>query len=637
MKRKLASLMVTILLLSVVLSGCGGKTPAGPEVSYWDEYKSTFSSGITTLNPFTLPGTSYYTFIANIIDGLVETDVYARFVPALAERWETNEDTTVWTFYLRKGQYWVDSTGNKTQWEITAQDFVDSLKYVADPANGAKNVSTILGVVKGLRAYYDDLADIDEGIDIGKTRDEVVAAFEETVGVKALDDYTLQYTLSGPTPYFLSYATLELFLPIEKEFMEQVGEDFGTNKESLLYCGSYYISHWERDKQIIMTKNEHYWDKDKITLKSLNFEAVADGISSVELFQRGQIATTSLTSEELASIKSTEWEDYVYLSDKTLTTYWFTFNFKSKNPEFQTAIQNLNFRKAIYAAIDRVTLSAIWEPENPEFFCRYTLLPEGCMFDENGRDYTDYPGLIEYKNGNPFQPEKAREYMEAAIAELCDAEGNIKGVVPGTKVDMLPIEEFTVDGKLPIDILYTSGSSETEMKKALLVKEMLTTYLGEENVNVILGFSRNSFTNEVWALGNWDLVDDSYGFRFGDPSANLNRITTDGSLNDSQYEVPEFDALVEKANRIYTINERYAAFAEAEKWMLDNAMIIPYMTGGGSYRMTRVVPYTTPQGYFGMAGYKFKGAKIQDKPVTKEQHAQLKAEYEEALRALSGN
>ncbi|MGI6666527.1 MAG: hypothetical protein ACOX5Q_03585 [Bacillota bacterium] len=240
------------------------------------------------------------------------------------------------------------------------------------------------------------------------------------------------------------------------------------------------------------------------------------------------------------------------------------------------------------------------------------------------------------RTAQPFQPDKAREYMDAAVAELCDAEGNLKGVKPG-KVDMLPIDEFTVDGKLPIDILYTSGSSETEMKKALLVKEMLTTYLGEGNVNVILGFSQTSFTNEVWVPANWDLVDDSYGFRFGDPSANLNRITTDGSLNDSQYEVPEFDALVEKANGIYTINERYAAFAEAEKWMLDNAMIVPYMTGGGSYRMTRVVPYTTPAGYFGMASYKFKGAVIQDQPVTKEQHAQLKAEHEEALRALSGN
>ncbi len=632
MKRISIVFLVILMSVSLVLTGC--VTEKEPDVNYWDVYKSTFSGGLTTLNPFTLGATSQYTYVANIIEGLVETDVYGRFVPALAESWETNDDTSVWTFYLREGEYWVDHNGDKTEWEVTAQNFVDSLRYVSDPSNGAKNFSTIRDVVKGLADFYYDLADIDDGIDIGKTREAIVNSFGETVGVKALDKYTLEYTLSGPTPYFLSYACLELFLPVEQEFLDQVGEDFGTNKESLLYCGGYYISEWDRDKLVVMDKNEHYWDKENITLNSLNFEAVADGVSGVELFQRGQIATTRLTSEELNTIRSTEWEDYVYLADKTLTTFWFSYNFKSRNPEFQTAIHNLNFRKALYSAIDAVTLSAIWEPQDPEFFCRYTLLPEGCMFDENGIDYTDYPGLVEYKNNVPYDPELAREYMEKAIEELCDADGNITGVTPGTKVDMLPIAEFIVDGKLPIDIVYTCSDSETEMKHALLVKEMLTNNLGSENVNVILGFSNISFSDEVWALDNWDLVHDSYGFRYGDPSANLNRITTNGALNDGEYEVPEFDALIEKANKIYTINERYKAFVEAELWMLDNAMIKPYMTGGGSYRMTRIVPYTTPEGYFGMASYKFKGAVIQDTPVTKEQHAKLKADYEKALGEL---
>ncbi len=633
MRRFGALLMASLLILSVVFAGCTRKEP---DVSFWDVYKSTFSGGLDTLNPFTLSATSLYTYIANVIEGLVETDSYARFTPALATDWETNDDTSVWTFHLREGEYWVDHKGQKTEWEVTAQNFVDSLRFVADPANGAKNFGTIRDVVKGLADYYYDLADIDDGIDIGKTREEVLASFDETVGVKALDRYTLEYTLSGPTPYFLYYVCLELFLPLEQGFIDQVGEDFGTSKENLLYCGGYYISEWDRDKLVVLTKNDHYWDKEHITLKSLNFEAVADGVSGVELFKRGQIASTKLSSEELSTINATEWEDYVYLADKTLTTYWFSYNFKSKNPEFQKAIQNLNFRKALFAGIDAVTLSAIWEPENPEFFCRYTLLPEGCMFDENGVDYTDYPGLVDYKNNPPYDPQLARSYMEKAVEELCDADGNIIGVTPGKKVDMLPIAEFTSDGKLPIDILYTCGDGETEMKHALLVKEMLTENLGSENVNVILGFSNISFSDEVWALDNWDLVHDSYGFRYGDPSANLNRITTDGSLNDSEFVVPEFDALVEKANKTYTINERYAAFAEAELWMLDNAMIKPYMTGGGSYRMTRVVPYTTPEGYFGMVSYKFKGAVVQDAPVTKAQHRELREKHERELAELAG-
>src|SRR5699024_288691 len=131
------------------------------------------------------------------------------------------------------------------------------------------------------------------------------------------------------------------------------------------------------------------------------------------------------------------------------------------------------------------------------------------------------------------------------------------------------ITEFEVDGKLPIDILYTSGSSENEMKKSLLVKEMLETYLGKENVNVILGYANNSFSDEVWALGNWDLVDDSFGFRYGDPSANLNRLTTDYDICDSQYSVPEYDAMIEEAMNTFETKERYTKYSEAEAWMLD--------------------------------------------------------------------
>ncbi|HHY12721.1 MAG TPA: hypothetical protein GX529_08840 [Firmicutes bacterium] len=117
--RKLPVLLLAILMfLSTVFTGC--TTEKEPEVSYWDVYKSTFSGGLTTLNPFTLSGTSQYTYIANIIEGLVETDIYGRFVPALAESWDTNEDTSVWTFHLREGEYWVDHNGEKTEWEVTA-------------------------------------------------------------------------------------------------------------------------------------------------------------------------------------------------------------------------------------------------------------------------------------------------------------------------------------------------------------------------------------------------------------------------------------------------------------------------------------------------------------------------------------
>lgn len=643
MKKLLAS-----VLALVMLAGCAGgpqtsapvqESPAGstgPAPTYTDTYQSTFSTAITSLNPYCTEHTSDYVFIANLIEGLVETDIYGRAVPCLAESWESNEDFSVWTFHLRPNVYWVDCDGNETEYEVTADDFVAGIRYIAEPNNSASGFSTIRGVIDGLADYYYNLVDIDDGEDIGQTREEVLASFDETVGVKALNDYTLEYTLTGPCPYFLSYAQLDLTLPVEQAFLDQVGDRYGTSKENLLYNGGYYVSTWDLDKQLIFTKNEHYWDVDSLTINTLQWEYVSDSISSLEMFQRGNITGTSLTSEEVSSIRGGEWEDYINLSEKTVTTYWFSYNFATKNPEMAAAVQNENFRKAVFAAIDAVTLSAIWEPNNPEFFCRYTLLPENCMFDEDGRDYTDYGRLPQYRDTDPFDVDAARAYMEAAAAELCEADGvTLKGVTPGA-VDMLPITEFSVDGKLPIDIVFCSSSSDSDMKKAVLVKNMLETYLGTDYINVILGYSSNSFSAEVLDLGNWDLVDDSYGFRYADPSANLNRCTSDYDITASSYQIPEFDAMVAAADATYDISQRYAAYAEAECYLLDHAYLKPYMSGGGSYNMTRLVPYTEPGGYFGLARYKMKGALIQEEPVSKTQYEQLTQQYEAEKAALAG-
>lgn len=654
--KKILALLLALVMLIGVLAGCtnqtqpnddpdatgdpsttdSGNQPSGsPDVAYVNAYKSTFSESITSMNPYCTGGTSDYIFIANIVDGLVETDKYGTAVPCLAESWEHNDDYSVWTFHLRPDVYWVDHNGEVTEYKVTADDFVAGIRYIAEPTHNASSFSTISGVIAGLQEYYENLVNIDDGQDVGMTRDEVLASFDETVGVKALDEYTVEYTLTGPCPYFLSYAQLDLMLPVEQAFLDQVGEDYGLAMDKMLYNGGYYISAWDLDKQFVLTKNEHYWDVDNITLDTLQWEFISDSISTLEMFQRGNVTDVSLGSEEIASIRGGEWENYIYLSEKTVTTYWYSFNFATKNPEMAAAVQNENFRKAIFTAIDAVTLSAIWEPNDPEFFCRYTLLPENCMFDEDGVDYTDYGRLKEYKENNPFNAETAKGYMEAAVAELCEADGvTLKGVTPGT-VDMLPMTEFEADGKLPIDIVYSSSNSDTEMKKATLVKNMLETYLGTEYVNVILCYSNNNFTAEVLDLGNWDLYDNSYGFRYADPSANLNRCTSDFDITDSSYQIPEFDAMIAAADATYDLSERYAAYAEAELYLLDHAYIKPYMTGGGSYKMTRLVPYTVPGGYFGLGRYKMKGALIQETPVTTEQHAQLKEQYDAERAALA--
>ena len=253
--KKTIALLLTLVMLSCIVAGCSGNQnnnapqdndPANtaapaqtdePQVVYEKTYKSTFSTSITSMNPYCTEFTSDYNFISNIAEGLVETDIYGRPSPCMAESWEHNDDFSVWTFHIRPDVYWVDCSGSKTEYKVTADDFVAGIRYIADPANNASGISTIRNVIAGLYDYYYALVDIDDGTDIGKTRDEVVASFDETVGVKAVDEYTVEYTLSGPCPYFLSYAQLDMTLPVEQAFLDSVGEDFGTSKETMLYNG----------------------------------------------------------------------------------------------------------------------------------------------------------------------------------------------------------------------------------------------------------------------------------------------------------------------------------------------------------------------------------------------------------------
>ena len=618
-------ILVLLLAAAMALGALAACKPAGtPEVTYQDTYKTTFSSSITSLNPDATETTSDYWFTANFLDALLETDEKGVLVPALAEDWEHNDDYTVWTFHLRKDIPWVDYTGEKTEFLVDADDFISGLRYVADPLSPVNNFSTIRNIIAGLADYYYLLSDIDDGTVTDQTREQAVATFEETVGIKALDQFTVEYTLATPCSFFDSFAPQDLLLPVEQSFLDVVGEEYGTDKDKLLYNGGYYISTWDRDKQITMTKNPHYWDLDKLTVKTLSFEYVADGSTSIEMFKRGDLSSVSLSSEEVETLKGSEWEKYVYLTDKTPVTFWYSFNFATKNPESAAAVQNENFRKAIFTAINAVTISALYEPNNPAFFTRYTLLPENMMFDEDGKDYTDYEPLAPFKTADPFNEAQAKAYMQAAAAELCEADGvTLKGVEAGA-VDMLPVAQFNVDGKLPISLVYSCSSSLVEGKKASLVKEMLETYLGKENIEVVIARSSNSFTSEVYELGNWDLVDDSYSFRYADPSSNLDRLVGDYDVTDSSYDIPEYDALIEAADATYAIKDRYAAFAEAEAWLLEHAYVKPYMSGGGSYWMTYVVPFTTPGGGFGRSQYKLKGALIQTTPVTSAQYDELK-------------
>ncbi|MEA5039115.1 MAG: peptide ABC transporter substrate-binding protein [Clostridiaceae bacterium] len=648
MKRVLAMLLASVMMLSLAAcnktatggSGDTEKTATAEEIKsskeYSRVYKTYFSSSYASFNYFSTAYATVREIVANCIDGLVEPNTYGVYVPSLAESWETNDDQTVWTFKIRQGLKWVDSTGAETSYDLTAQDFVDGIRYIGDPQNGAYSLRVVRNLIAGLYDYYWALDDIDSGTTTDKTRDEVLATFDNSVGVKALDEYTVQYTLTASAPYFLSLIESSmLLLPVEYDYAMEQGENFGIDNEHMLYCGAYYISHFERDKAITLTANTHYWDPNSITIDTVEYQMIPDGTTSLEMFKRGEIDYTSVAAEEYLSLKDTEWEDDMLPTDHSFSTNYLWLDFQGKNPEFNIFINNENFRKALQYSLNRESIASLREPVDPKRILRNTINAEGAILDSSGKDYTDYSPLKEVKETDYNNPELAKEYMKKAVEELCEADGTIKGCTPGT-VDYLPVCSFDVDGKLPVTICYVGTDDESEIVMAQLLKTMIEDSIGSEYIDFeIQAYSGWTYSTVADPL-NYDIYFDSLSTNYADPSGILTRLTTDGAENVGKYKVPEYDDLIEKALAATTFEERLQYFAQAEAYLCNGAYLIPFISSLRGYYMSYSVPYTSPLTLYG--NEKYKGTMVATEPLTIDEFNTLTEAYQkERAAALAGN
>lgn len=601
-------------------------TDASQEFPAPSVYTLAIEDGCGNLDYYTTKSAAVKEIMTNCVISLTESDKYGTTVPAAADRLTVSDDRTVWTFHIRGGLNWVDNNGIATDYALTAQDFYDAVRIQADPVYGIESDDYIFGLIEGLVQYREALENIDKGGESTLTRDEIEDSFDRTVGVKLIDEYTIQYTLTGSTPHFNSLVqSSTFFLPVELDYYLEQGEGFGADMDHMLYSGPYAVSHFERDKRVTLTANPAYYAADEVTLKTVEYIAQEQGKTQAEMFMDGQLSYADVTVDDYISMQHSQWENCLLPADNSLSTDCMFLNFTSKNPEFAIFVQSADFRRALRLSIDCLSLAYLKDPIDPASVLRGTITAESCIFDAEGDDYTDNASLRFKKSVNLYDPDEAKKAMLAAISNLCSSDGAIIGAQAG-KVDYRPVGTFKVDGKLPVQVMYVCGDDNDSIILAHLFESVIEESIGSNLIDVEIVCIADWTKSSVIDANNFDLIMQPIATEFADPSATLAELVSGGSLNYGRFKSDIYDRFVQSSLGLEDYAARLDIFARAEALILEENYILPLTSSENAYCMSRSKPFTGALTVFGSR--RLKGLELSDSPVTNEEYSALLEEYQ---------
>ena len=570
---------------------------------------------------------------------MLENDSYGNLVPALAEDWSVSADGLTYTYKLRKDAKWYTADGEEYA-PVKAQDFVTGIKYAAD--NKGQAMDLIQNSIKGLNDYV-----------TGATNDFT------TVGVKALDDYTVEYTLTRPEPYWNSKTTNSILFPVNEEFLKSKDKDFGTlTPDSILYNGPYLLKDFTSKSSIEYVKNPHYYDHDKVTIEKVKL-AYFDGSDqemTIRNFESGaySIAGVYPNSSNYAKTKEKYQDNIVYsLQDKTSWYFNFNVNRKTYNhtakttdeqkKSAQTAILNKNFRQAINFGIDRTAYSAQSNGEEAASkTLRNTLVPptfvqvgDKTFGEVTASKLVNYG--TEWSGINLADAQDAYFNKEKAQAKFAEAKKELEaqGVT------------FPIHLDVPVD--QTNKNAVSGMNS---VKQTLETVLGSDNIVIdVQQLSTDDFGNVAFLAPNpaardYDLNFDGWVGDYQDPSTYLDPFNAETGfyLKIFGLDAKEDQELIKSLGLdTYTqllkeadaenkdVAKRYEKYAEAQAWMIDNSLVMSAMSNGGTASVTKVTPFTRAYSLVGIKGdgNNYKYMRLQKDPVTKKQFDEAKAKWEE--------
>lgn len=645
--------------------------PDGREFADEQVYRSLYSSEVTTMN-YLVSGTTYELVVgANTIDSLVENDTYGNILPCGAESWEVSEDGLTWTFHLRAGQYWYDADGNQKD-PVTANDYVAAARYVCDSAMDCANSYLMDGWIVNAEELLNYTAallanPVEQGTEVGEEQDlvvdangiiyegsdwnketekydtwtEVPAVTPEDLGVEAVDDLTLVYHMVKARPYFLTALQFGTYWPAPASLLAELGENYGLDNYSMWFNGAYLLSEFKPNEKRVYTKNENNWDAEHIYIERIEQTCNTEATTlAPELFLRGEIDYADIGSDIVADWLSDPEKSQMISSSRVIGdySYFFGFNFEPKfdaeyEPEnWAIAVNNENFRKAVFHGINRDEyLAAKYPGDDPSIHKINTVTPKGFSVNE-GKDYVFYGGLAKYTEGESFDPELAVQFRDAAKAELEAA---------GCK---FPI-------KVPVNY---NTSSTTWANCTVVLEQQLEELLGADFIDIIVvPYSGSSFLKETRRNGNYALQELNWGADFMDPETWADPFDHKNSYNFfcnetleqdgiNQYTKTEetaalidqyFELVAAAREETGDMNARYEAFAAAESFYIDHAIVVPGFISGGSYQATKLNAFEGQYAMMGQSSSRYKGQHVYKTAMSQDM---FDAQYAEWTAAMEG-
>lgn len=639
---------------SAATSGESGQAGGEQLTSFAKDYVVATSREVQTLDYVKTALTSDHEINANLVDGLLENDKYGKLKGALAESWEPNEDRSVWTFHLRPDVKWVTNTGEEFG-TVKAEDFITGVRHGAEFNSGTSWL--LQGVLKGYSEFLkSDFSD---------------KAWSK-VGIKAVDDKTVEFTLEGPVPYFDSMTTYSVLYPINKEFLEGKGDGcklgapnpqkcgFGSlEQDSILYNGAFILTQNDQKSQAVLTKNAAYWDKDNVFFDTVTriFDGGEDTYSVMKGYEAGTYQKAGLNPV---------WQDYDKYAEKykdvtnytlpNATTFGVVFNYNRQSFDYtnyakdktlaqntHNAILNENFRKALRAAFDVKSYLMVRMPED--------------LAVQTMRNINNFPGAGTTSDGKSYFDLVTEAYNAATKENVDLKDGQAPFYSPEKAKEFIAkAKEEGVKFPIHLDVM-VNNTSDILTKQAQSMKQSIETNTDKQIIIELNLQSKDTIDAVVYQNKDPEKMDydistyTGWGPDYGDPKSyvdiysattgyynaamGLGTVDKNGKIDNEdikkQVGFMDYEKLYRDADALTkNLDDRYKAFAKADAFLIEKALYIPTSMETRTNEVSKEVPFSRLFSDYGLSRYKYKGLRTQENPVTK-------GEFQKALDDFNAN